>query len=761
MSDAQATFTATLDSSGIQTGAKSALSALEKLGQQIQRRSKDLAAMKAAQVRLVQSAGVQEYLKRQKAIEKNEAFEKKATERAIAANAKRGAAEKLATAQQINAQSATGVDAAEMARLEEAAKALGVTADDAGRLAQEAMKAEEALSKVKAEVDALQASQDQLTKDDKAVSQFVDQAKVIKSTESELADLQSQYSAAGGSAADLAEEIKEPKSAIMSLAEEAKKAGGPVGAIGGILEKVGGMKAAGPLALLAVIIAIGAAAIKTAYALAKMALVSADMARTALIKKGATAFGSPEGIKQIDGAMKALRGNTGATKGEAQELASKLYQLGDRGQHLEDTALTIQRFGEHSEEAKGAVAGLYDQLRKPVGAVGIADGVAKSMQITADMLPRDVFLELAMQLGKDGNRALINGFTANKDDIRNALSRIGSQKFAGPAEAQMRTLDKLSERLHENLSSLFEQLKVGVLLGALQKLVGLLDETSKSGQSIRKVLGSFAQPFANAVEAALPYLEAFLEGMIYTVVVVALMAVELSNALADIIPESLTKNIDWLQVAFWGGAAAMGIMVAATLAVAATLFILATPFLLIIGLIALIITGIVMTIDALVGFADDCEAAFAEVDFADIAGAILDGIIGGLADGAADLYASMANLATGAYDAFKAAIKSKSPSVLFRMAGRTIPQGTALGIEDETPQVESAVEGMASPADMVSPNGGRRGGGINFVIQAGAVVINGVSGADELADEGFLRSLGRSLVAAAREGGLSPEPETA
>ncbi len=762
MSDTQATFTATLDSSGIQSGARSGLSAMERLGQSIQKRTKDLTAIKAAQARLVQSVGVQEYLKRQKAIERNEAFEKQATTRAVDAAAKRSAAEKLATAQQINAQSSTGVDPSEMAALEAAAKALGVTADDAGRLAQEAMKAEDSLAAVKKELEGLGQAQDELTKNDKSVAQYRDQAKVIKSTEAELADLQSQYSAAGGSATDLADEIKEPKSAIMKLAEEAKKAGGPLGAMGGILEKLGGMKAAGPLALLAVIIAIGAAAISSAYKLAKMALVSADIARTALIKKGAAAFGRPEGIKQIDGAMKALRDNTGATKGEAQDLASKLYQLGDRGKNLEDTALTIQRFGEHSEEAKSAVSGLYDELRKPVGAVGIAGGVAKSMVITKDMLPRDVFLELATQLGKDGNKSLIQGFTANKDDIKNALSRIGEQKFAGPAAAQMRTLDKLSERLHENLSSLFEQLKIGTLLGGLQKLVGILDETSASGKEIRKVLSAFAQPFADAVDAALPYLEAFVKGIILGGLLVALVGIKIQRALASLIPESLTKNIDWIQVVFYATAGVvLGLAMAMGL-LAVFAFALATPFLLLAAVAVLFVVGLVMALDYIVGWFDEVSEAFDGMEWDDIATAIIDGIAGGLADGAGAIYDAMTALGKGAYAAFKASIKAKSPSWLFRLAGRTIPEGTALGVEDETGQVETAVSSMASPSDMAAPsaNGRRDGSGINFVVQAGAVVIQ-VQSADDINSEGFIRQLGQALVSAAREGGLSPEPETA
>lgn len=400
MSDAQATFTATLDSSGIQAGARSGLSAMERLGQSIQKRSKDLAALKGAQARLVQSAGVQEYLKRQKAIEKNEAFAAKMEKRLAGAQAN------LDTAKQAR------VSPEDMQTLQDAAAAAALK-----------------VSEVKEELKELQDAQENLVKTSDVVKQFRDQDKVIKTTESELADLQSQYSAAGGSATDLASEIKEPTQGIGKLLEQAKAAGGPLGSLASSIEGVATMaKSAGPLALVAVLIAIAAAAIKAAYALGQFVLVSANAARIAARTRLNSAFGSVEGAKDISSTMAALRDKTAASKEEAQALAGELYRLGDRGTQLEKTALTIERFGQAGEETKGAIKGLYEELRKPIGAVGIAGGVAKSMVVTKDMLPRDVFLALAQQLGKDGNKALLQGFTANKDDIRNALEQIGETK---------------------------------------------------------------------------------------------------------------------------------------------------------------------------------------------------------------------------------------------------------------------------------------------------------------------------------------------
>jgi len=732
MADAVATFAATLDSSGLQSGAKSGLSALERLGQQIQRRSKDLAAMQAAQQRLAQSAGVKDYLKRQEAIKKNEQFAAKMEKRLAAAQ------ENLDIAKQAN-----------------------VPAEDMAKLTQEAERAAAKVAEVKAEIKGLTEAQKKLASKDAAVAAYRDQAAVIKSTEAELVDLQSQYSAAGGSATALAKEIKEPKQGLAELAEKAKAVGGPIGALGSLFEQVANASAkAGMLAMVAVILAIAAAAIKATYALAKMILVSADAARNSARTIRSAAFGSTVGAADITATMTALREQTALSKDEAQALASELYRLGDRGARLEQTALTIERFGQLGDDAKQAVKGLYEELRKPTFAVGVEGGVAKSMVITKDMLPRDVFMELATQLGKDGNRALVQGFAADKDQIRAALARIGELRFAGPALEQMQSLDKLSERLRENIASLFEKVKIGVLLGALQKLVAILDETSASGKAIRDVLGAFGQSFANAIEAALPYLTVFVKGLVFGGLIVALVALKIKNALGRLIPDSLTRNIDWLKVAFVAASAiVIGLALAFTV-LAAALFGLSIPFIIIAALIALVVYGLITAIDVVAGWFDELSAALEGKDFSTIAKGVIDGLIKGLQDGASALFKTFGDLAKGGFQAFKDAIQMKSPPRLYVKAGEAISNAVAMGVENEAPQAESAISSMANPADMVAPGGGsaRGGGSITINVQPGAVVIQGVQGADELEDEGFVRKLGRALISAAREGGLSPEP---
>lgn len=736
MADAQATFVATLDSSGVQAGARGAATALQRMGAEIQKRSKDLAAMKAAQARLQQSAGVQEYLKRQKAIEK----QSEAAERLGA---------KLASAQENIS----------------IAKQANVSAGDLEKLTTEAQKAQEELDGVQKHLAALNKKQDEAAAGDKSVEAFRDQSKVIKSSEADLAQLQAQYSASGGSATDLAGKLEdlgdaaeEPAKGTKNFLEAAKSAGGPIGNLAGKAEQLqAAFKAAGAAALVAVLALITVAAYKAIAAMVKLA----DATRNATRARLNAAFGSSEGAGQIEGAMKALRDNTAASKEEAQALAIELYRLGDRGPQLEETALTIERFGQLGDDAKQSVKGLYEELRKPVGAVGIAGGVAKSMTVTADMLPRDVFLKLAAQLGK----ALTTGFTASKDDIRAALGQIGERDFAGPALEQMRSLDSLAKRWEEAKASLFDGLKIGTLLAGLQKLVDLLDESSESGKAIRLVLSTFMQPVIDIIDASLPVVKGFFEGMLIGALLFVLGILKVKNAISDMIPSGVLDSLDMVKLAVYAGVAAFALLLFGIGALVGLILSVIGPALLfgaaIVALGAVIIAAWSYVADELGATIDAVIEYFEDFDLSGAVSDIIDGIVSGVKDGAQAVYDAFTDLAKTGLDKFKSALGIKSPSLKFRLAGREIPRGAALGVDDEAPELQNSVATMTSPGDMGTGGGARGGGGITLIVQPGAIVIQGVSGAQELTEESFVRKLGRALIGAAREGGMSPEPETA
>ena len=71
------------------------------------------------------------------------------------------------------------------------------------------------------------------------------------------------------------------------------------------------------------------------------------------------------------------------------------------------------------------------------------------------------------------------------------------------------------------------------------------------------------------------------------------------------------------------------------------------------------------------------------------------GWIEGLVSRAGDLWQTLLNMAKAAWEAVRNFFESRSPSQLMRRLGQTLPQGAALGVEEDTPRFEEAVSRMA------------------------------------------------------------------
>lgn len=74
------------------------------------------------------------------------------------------------------------------------------------------------------------------------------------------------------------------------------------------------------------------------------------------------------------------------------------------------------------------------------------------------------------------------------------------------------------------------------------------------------------------------------------------------------------------------------------------------------------------------------------------------GWISGIADRAGDLYNTLIDMAKRAWEAVRSFFESRSPSQLMRRLGQSLPQGAALGVEDEAPRFEEALSRMARAA---------------------------------------------------------------
>jgi len=764
MADAEARFVIDLDSGPYRRGMSGVASATEQTRARISKLDAQLQTIQKSIQRLGGSAVVQRY----QAIPKE-------LERAAKTSERLGT--KLAALEKNRAAAAAGGASAEkLAKLDEQISSVKGELD----------RATEAAKKLEQELASLEKTGD--------VKAFKDLKAREAATKSELAALQSQYEQAGGSASELgekataaaggAQKLAESSGGVEGLAGALKGAGGPAA---GLVSKFEAMKGTlakvGPLALVVtVILAIAAAALKGAIALTQFGLAAADAARSSQILRQAAAGGSLSGLRELDGTISKIRANTAASKAEATQLATELYRIGLRGKGLEDAALTIERFGVLGEETRGKIKALYEQLNKPAppGMTGIT--------VTADMLPRDQFIELARTLGKDANRALMMGaFQARKGDVAAALKRIADVRFADPARQQMMSLGKLAERLGENVRDIFGGVEIGPFLGMLRKVVMVFDQSTASGRALHSIAKRVLDPiFATAAKLG-PFLEAMFEGVVYGLLVLEGQVLKARIALKQMFPGSFFDDIDSLELGFQLGAIAVGALAGGLLAVAAIMtvtavaaLLMALPFLAAAAAVYALYKGLTLIGEKLGLISTQAEDAGPRIQaFADGVASSLPGgaktsgkgagealgagMVAGMNAKLPDVAKAAAGLAKAADAGVKSAAQIHSPSRLFYERALMMGAGVEQGLEDSSGGVEKASEELVSP-----PMGGglgRSGGSASGMsIDSVTITVDAPNLKDPkgMMDEAFLRRFVTRFFDEIRvqAGGAAPEGAT-
>jgi hypothetical protein len=79
------------------------------------------------------------------------------------------------------------------------------------------------------------------------------------------------------------------------------------------------------------------------------------------------------------------------------------------------------------------------------------------------------------------------------------------------------------------------------------------------------------------------------------------------------------------------------------------------------------------------------------------AGSLIDGLVSGISSGAGAVYDAISAMAEGAIAALKSVLKIASPSAVFEDFGGFTAEGFIVGVEGETPAVQSSLEAMVTP----------------------------------------------------------------
>ncbi|MEQ9321674.1 MAG: hypothetical protein RIF41_21080, partial [Polyangiaceae bacterium] len=295
---------------------------------------------------------------------------------------------------------------------------------------------------------------------------------------------------------------------------------------------------------------------------------------------------------------------------------------------------------------------------------------------------------------------------------------------------KMLSLDSQGERLKQNVTGLFAGIKIDGFLEALNEVVKLFDSSTASGQALKFILETVFQPLVDAATSAIPkIIRGFLQLQI--AVLKAYIAVQkLKEALPDTSggqggTGGMRANIDTFNAMAAAANAAHGPIDA---------------------------TGQAYNRmkAAMQGGANDLKAT----SLGGVGANMVSSLATSITAGQSTVVSAMTSTVQAAIKAAEAAAEIASPSKVMQRLGRFLPQGMAMGIDDESATVAKSAESMATDAVKGAAKGGTGkaagGGGPN-------INFNNCTfgeGTDESSIRGWLSKIWHKLA----QGEPEPEP---
>lgn len=560
-----------------------------------------------------------------------------------------------------------------------------------------------------------------------AVRQFKDLETSLKHTESALSSNQSKYLALGGDVTKMGDEVK---SGFDQFAEGADAAGLNVG---GLKSKFEALKAFGPagvvVAVVVAVIALGIALAKTAYDLTKFAIESGDAARSMGILMEA-AGGSAAAGKDMGGMVGRLRKDFAGSREEIAGMVLELRRGGLAGADLERTVRLVGVETKTMGEAAGGILkGLIDK-----GHV-TKKFVLNPFDLRGTGLEfNDVAKQLVRMTGRtlgDVKGALQNGQVKLTDGIQ-ALEAAVRAKFGDLAKRQLLALPVQLDRARENIKNIFSVVSVDKFLDKLSSVLGLLDETTTTGQILRMLAKEVFQPLIDfAASSALPMIKGFIDGATIAILDITIAALKayiwFKKTFGD---SSLFSGLDGAEIAFTAGKVAVYAFVVGIGILIAVGAALVTLFAQITAPIWQFAAGVGAAIAAISALKDKVASALtADTPALDAGTNITGGVVDGIKAGTPAVNAAMEDMAKSGVKAFEGALQIASPSKVLKATSKIgIGGGVVAGVDASRPMVSDAMARLVNPSDVVpadlSASGGNSAGSRIFNFLAGSVIVN-------------------------------------
>ncbi len=397
----------------------------------------------------------------------------------------------------------------------------------------------------------------------------------------------------------------------------------------------------------------------------------------------------------------------------AVKIASLTFDLAKWAVGLADTKRSAGLAAEALEKTSSSMVGIGKTIESVHKSTGLATdqlgGLAKQLRdakvSAADMpaaLKAVALAEAALGAGAAGE--LVEQLKTGKKSASELAAEMQG-KFGGIVARKMISLEGIAGRLKDALAGTFGGLKIEPLLGALAKLVGMLDQSSASGRALKFLFEAFMQPLIDSAVAALPKIERLF------------LNIGIGALRAYIAMKPLLQAIDKLgsapQLPGSGGA---GLVVGGTSNPTTT----ASP-----GPEGGSADGGKALVDALTA----SHTAAGELDWNSVGSNAAAGMTEGALGGLPGVIAAMEALGTAAIGALKSKLQIQSPSKVFEGLGGYTAEGFAEGVDAGAGDARSALEDMVEPPDARVP--GRGGAGMSG-ITIEKIEISGVPNAEAM-----------------------------
>lgn len=454
--------------------------------------------------------------------------------------------------------------------------------------------------------------------------------------------------------------VKPPTKELSLFAQAAEKVPGPLGQIAGRMAglskfAVGGLVAAGVLAIGAAFLALVGAAVAAGAALVAYGIRTADARRS-------------EGLR-LEGLTRMRRG---------------MHATGESASAMQ---AAIDRVSDSSSASRGTLEGYAAQLHR-LGLRGdnftaALEGMATRGEVLGDRYAQS-FAGMAAATARAGGSV-----RRLADDVQARLGDIAGKKLIA--------LDVTMKKLRENFESLFRNVKIEGFLKLFREVASTFSQARVTGRALAGIMERMFAPLDRGAENSV--------GTVRRMLTIAVTRViQLENVV-------LALEVTWLEA--WKKMNDQGITLEGTMnKVRAGLSLWGAAIMLPFTLGAAAVKGFIGSIQSVQNAGAAAGERFRKIwhglDMRSITSNLIDGIVMGIITGTVRVVAAVTTMAEATTGALRDALQIKSPSRVFAGLGREIPRGLAVGVRAGEDTARASIANMidATTGDLSVAGGG-------------------------------------------------------